>query len=217
MEQQERDRLVEIMGRIAGGDLAAVVTLYSEFGTRIVAAVRRQLRHLHVDDVAHDDLQGLVMDACFALADCAGGWDPDGGALPWVWAERRIGNVVQAFVGQHADDLGDVDRRFPDGPAARGDEPEPLALLGREDRPVCRLLADAFDAADVSERDRRLLLDYQVQHAMGDTSPALTVAPHYGMNPASVRQAVKRTKDRLRHLAGRDERYRPLADLALLA
>jgi hypothetical protein len=216
VEQHERDRLVEVMGWLAAGDRAAVVALYVEFGGRIVAVVRRQLRHLNVDAVTRDDLEGLVLDACFAVADCAGGWDAAGGAAPWTWAERRIASVVSSFVGQHADGL-DGTEHVPVPPSASGDEPEPLALLGRSDLPVCRVLEAALDEAGLSVRDRRLLLDVELQRSLGDTSPALTVAPLYDMSAVAVRQAVKRSKDRLRRLAAEDRRFEPLADLALLA
>jgi hypothetical protein len=69
---------------IVGGDLAGVITLYVEFGNRLPAAVHRELRHPGVE-----------------CADCSGAWDHDGGALPWVWAEWRVANVVRSFVGEH--------------------------------------------------------------------------------------------------------------------
>lgn len=164
MEQQERQRLTEVMRLVAGGDRAAVVALYVEFGGRVLGVVRRHLRRLGVEHVGADDLGGLVVDSCLAIADCASGWDPEGGAAPWTWAEHRIRRVVVEFVGQHADELDEA-ADVPGSPAGPRDEPEPLALLGRADLPVCRLLLDALDVARLSHRDRRLFLDYEVQRA----------------------------------------------------
>lgn len=216
MDQQEQQRLAEIMSELATGDLAGVVALYLEFGDRVTVVVRRQLRRLHADSISRDDLDGLVIDACFAIGEAAGGWHAGRGAAPWSWAERRVGNVVARFVGQHADEL-DARLELPAEPHGVASEADPLALLGRADLPICRLLTEAIDTVPLSERDRRLLFELELQAQLGDPSPAATVAQMFGMRPPAVRQAVKRAKDRLRRLAVDEERFEPLADLALLA
>lgn len=53
VEQQERERLAEVMRLVAGGDREAVVALYVEFGGRVLAVVRRH-RPRHDDDPGHD-------------------------------------------------------------------------------------------------------------------------------------------------------------------
>ena len=49
------------------------------------------------------ELDGLVMDACFALYDCAAGWKADRGAQPWTWAEKRLRALVTRFLDLHTD------------------------------------------------------------------------------------------------------------------
>lgn len=220
MEATEFQRLAEIMRRLAGGDRAAIVTLYVEFGTVLAGVVRRHLGRLGVAGVTRDDLDGLVLDACFTLADCARGWDPATGVAPWTWAERRVAALATKFVGIHTDELTPRAVQVLPAPApAPGTEGEALDLLALSlaGEPLCRLLQDAFDAASVSTRDQRLLLETRLQATLGDRAPADTVAPLFGMQPAAVRQAVKRAKDRLRRLAHDDAAFAPLAELAILS
>ena len=184
-QHHQWEQLESVMARLAEGDKAAVVTLYVEFGRVLAAVVRRHLARFGMRDVTRDDLDGLVMDACFAIADCAGAWDDRAFALPTT------------------------------RPTSFGDDD--VAPLDARREPVCRLLREAFDDAQVSERDRKLLLETQLQASLGDPSPATTVGMLFDMQPPAVRQAVKRTKDRLRRIAEAESRYAPLADLALLA
>ncbi|HEX8771163.1 MAG TPA: hypothetical protein VF711_10390 [Acidimicrobiales bacterium] len=224
MERECFERLEEVMGLMAAGDRAAVFTLYEEFGATIGAALRRQLHAIGVDRVRPDDIEGLIIDACLEIQACAGAWSPDGGALPWNWAERRLRGLVSRFIGVRADALDDerADAVEPVGVASVGnsglrdpEEVEVLAGLAAIDAD-CALLRDAL-ARVASDRDRALLLELKVQAGLGDPSPALTVAERHSMRPDAVRQAVKRTLDRLRHLARTDGRYAALGELALLA
>lgn len=203
------------MARLAEGDRAAIVTLYVEFGAPISGVLRRHLRRVGVPGIGRDELDGLVIDACFSLAECAGAWDPAAGVAPWTWADRRLGALVAGWVGIHADGLDGVELVMP--PSAPAAEADVVGLFTDLDSPLCRLLADAFDVAHVSVRDRSLLLEVRLQASLGDPSPAHTVAPVHAMRPDAVRQAVKRTRDRLRRLAHDDARFAPLADLALIA
>ena len=66
-------------------------------------------------------------------------------------------------------------------------------------------------------RYQAILLEVGVQAVLGDPSPAVTVAADRGMSPDAVRQAVSRTRRRLRHLAEDDERYAVLAELPIAA
>ncbi len=213
------ERLAVIMRLMAGGDAAAVFMLYGEFGAPIAGAVRRHLAAVGVRAAPREDIDGLVIEACLELFDCAGGWDPDGGALPWNWAERRLRTMVSRSVDRHTDPFDDEWTETPGAEcdAAGGEEPEPLEVLRRcQGVPLCDLLMDALTELG-SDRDRRLLLEMGLQRSLGDPSPALTVAPRFGMQPPAVRQAVKRMKDKLRGLARTDVRYASLADIALLA
>ena len=216
-------RLVVLMGRMAGGDGAAVFTFYEEFGDRIARTMRTQLRRLGTEYVDREDLDGLVIDGCLTLADCAAGWDPAGGAMPWVWAERRLVQVASGFVGQYADGLDD-DRSTaataaapvsPPGSAVDVDEVEVLESLAAELQEVA-LLAEALERV-TTPRNRRILLGYQLQASLGDPAPSQTLGTEHEMQPAAIRQVVKRAKDKLRTLAATDDRFSPLLDLALLA
>ena len=79
------------------------------------------------------------------------------------------------------------------------------------------LLAEAMDRGGVSIRDRELLLEYAYEKHSGNGAPAASVAPMFDMLEVSVRQAARRTRERLLRLAASEERFAPLADLPLLA
>lgn len=227
------DDLVAIMRRLAGGDEAAVVTLYERYRGPIAASVQRVAaqrgRRLGRDDVA-----GAVMDVCFEIASVAGAWSPEGGALPWVWARRRVANVVDRTLGQWTELLDEArlaalpgERATGAAPAAPAD-PAPqvaqpdgsmLDALARlaPDLASARLLAAALDAGGISTRDRELWLEYEFEKRSGNRSPAATVAPAFGMREGAVRQVVRRARRRLLGLAAGDERFAGLADLPVLA
>jgi hypothetical protein len=194
--------------------------LYKEFGGQVAGAMRRQLARLGTTDISANDLDGLTIDACLALADCAQAWRPDGGALPWNWAAQRLASVASAFVGIYAE---------PYDPAAHdgagdgqvevfGADAEDLDVLARlrSSHPTCELLAQAL-AHVATPRDQALLFGVKVQRSLGDPSPAVTLGAVWGLRPDAVRQVVRRVTDRLRRLAATDLRYAPLADLPLLA
>ena len=88
------------MAAMAAGDAAFIFTLIEHFGGYLAGAVRRIVGEMGRADVLADpgEIDGLVQDAAFFLYDHAGAWHPDGGALPWVWAERGIRNLVATAV-----------------------------------------------------------------------------------------------------------------------
>src|SRR5881392_3946488 len=104
MDAEQRRRVAEVMGAIARGDRAAVFTLVEEFEGALRAAARRAAGRLGVALSAEEERE-LAVEVALALVDVAGSWRPDGGALPWVWAERRIVVAVARHIGQHADPL----------------------------------------------------------------------------------------------------------------
>lgn len=229
-------RVVAIMAAMAGGDRAAVFALYEEFGGTIAGVVRREARRQGIELSARD-LDELVIDACFVLLDCAGGWSADGGALPWTWAFARLRTLVASRVGVHADSLdalgrdgapfepaGDWagaplrDAGVPGNAAGASADPEELPLLEAlaSWHGGSALLREALGLV-ASERDRRLVLEVRVQADLGDPAPAKTVAAEHGLRADAVRQAVKRTLDRLRALAATEPRFAPLAAIPLLA
>lgn len=220
VEREQRDqRLGKVMSAMAAGDRGATFDLYAEFGGPIRATVRRLLRRLGLDAVPQEDLDGLVIDACLELQGCADAWEPEGGALPWVWAERRLLAVVSRWVGQHADTLEDrnesIERMVASGPGVSS-EPTALELLGSIDDPTCRLLREALETV-ASVRDRTILLEVGLQRSLGDASPAVTIGPSVGLRPDAVRQVLRRVRQRLSALAASEPRYAPLVDLALLS
>jgi hypothetical protein len=218
VEKQRFERLVEVMERMAGGDRAAVITLYLEFGDHVAALLRRELRRLGLEHVEPHELDGLVLDACMAIEKSAGAWNPAGGALPWNWAAKRLAGIAQGWVGQHADPIDDHDVVAAEQLRALGDEPEGLEVLERlaPCHDGCALMEEAFDRLNVSRRDRSILIEVKIQAAEGDPSPSLTVAREHALKPDAVRQIVKRTLDRLRGLAACEPRFAGLAQLPLL-
>jgi hypothetical protein len=223
METSRRRRLEELMARLAAGDGSVACVLALEFSAPIGAAVRTHLAELGVTDVERNELDGLVVDVCLMLAEVAGAWRADGGASPWHWARHRVRTLVAGWVGQHADplddallDAGPFGAEAP--PAPPGDEPDLGAVLDRlaAQVPLVALVREGLDTV-ASARDRALLLEVGVQGALGDPSPAVTVAALHDMTPEAVRQVLCRARRRLRRLAAADERFAPLADLPLAA
>ena len=224
--RQDDGDLTGIMRRLAAGDRAAAVTLYESYGGSIAAAVRHVARQ-RPGRLDPDDVDAVVFEVCFDLAAVAGGWSPDGGALPWVWARHRVANAVDRVLGTVAEPLDDVRLGAVveiaggglgfGGPATEGPSlVDTLERLATEDDDA-DLLVDALDEGRVSARDRELLLEYAFEKHSGNASPATTVGPVFGMKEVSVRQAARRTRQRLLRLAASEERFAPLADLPLLA
>lgn len=226
MDRSGYARVTQLMDRMAGGDSAAVFCLQAEFAPQLAAALRRVLSGRGVE-LPRSEIEELVADLALELYEHAGGWRPEGGALPWVWAARRVANVVDRHLGQFTEEL-DADRfdrrgamtgcgRRADA-AGAGDEPASFAVLERiaAEEPQARLLRDALLVV-AGERDRELFLEMAVQSWMGDRSPATSVGPRLGMSPEAVRQQKCRVSRRLALLAAGDERYAALADLSLVA
>jgi hypothetical protein len=241
VERARLRELADIMGQLADGDETAAFALYERFGDKVGGTVRAVLRARGLT-LVRDEVDGLVLEACLAIAAVAAAWSPDGGALPWVYARRRIENCVDRVVGQYTVPLDDYLRAMEDGEVARGPlvraivpEPAPVddrplvealaALAGDDggrgesarDGDHCRLLHDALDRAAVSATDRELTLQYAAEQGSGNRSPATTVAAMFDLRDTAVRQRVHRSKRRLRAVAASEERFAPLADLPLLA
>jgi hypothetical protein len=226
VDGQGFDELVAIMGRLAQGDEAAVVTLYERFRGRIAGAVQ-QVASLRGMPLRPDELEGVVVEVCFELARVAGAWSPDGGALPWVWARHRVANVVDRELGQWTEPLDEQQlAQVADGATAALDRVPPHArdapmwpALERlaADHHDARLLLDALERSGSSRRDREVWLEYVCEKAVGNPAPATTVGPVFAMRESTVRQAARRVRQRVRRLATTDERYAPLAGLPVLA
>ena len=210
--------LAEVMERMAQGDGAAVVELVDRWGQRIAGAVR-SVASSRGARLSYDETQELVWDAALAVQAVAGGWSPEGGALPWVWGRHHVAAVVDRHIGQHAEPLERAEQI--DGPAAApspgAERPvlDQVRALARHHREVA-LLAEALDIV-ATPRDQVLFLETALQASLGDASPSHTVGELLGMAPAAVRQQHRRVRLRVQALAAEDERYAPLATLALVA
>lgn len=205
MDAPSWEILVRIMGQMAAGDKAAVFVLYEEFGAPIAATIRRLAGGMGTRLTA-EEVDELVLEACIALIDASPSWDPNGGALPWTWAERRLRHIVAVRIGIHADsldgrlerglDIASDDAEATVEPPARDDDPlATLTVMAETNGEVREFLLALVEVATV--RDQRIFLEVRIQSSLGDRAPADTVGRMIGMKPATVRQVVKRVTDRL--------------------
>jgi len=194
-------RLEEIMAALAAGDRAMVFALVEEFGTELAAQVRRVARD-HNRSLTSEELNDLVMDSAFVLADVASAWKPDGGALPWTWARGRVRAVVFAEIfGPYPIDPADLaveeDPEVSSPVRVTTTEPDWSGVfsdLASKDRRVAEL-ARALEG--VSARNREVFIQFRLQK-QSDPSPANTVGEMFGLTSDNVRQIVKRVRNRLR-------------------
>lgn len=223
MDSERRERLEKTMAGLADGDLAMLFALQEHFGPDIRWALTGLARRLDLRVPDRDELDGLVLDACDELAEVARWWRPEGGALPWVYGQERLANLLRRHAGPPTrpllddDDLGDGGGGVVVAPRA-DDRPAVLVLdrLVTDDaHPVLVVLREAL-ARVASERDQELALLYLQQQSEDDPSPSHTVGALLELRPDAVRQAFHRARKRLRTLAVTDGRYRPLLALPFL-
>jgi hypothetical protein len=221
VEQDWFERLTGVMSRMAGGDVAALETLYVEFGDPIRVVIRKELRRLGVTAIDPAEVDGLTLDVCGELFRRAGSWNPEHDTTPWFWARLRVRAIVSAYVGQFADPLPDAGLAEAEPvvvspPAATADD-DVLAAFERlaAKRSDVRLLHEALLRVS-RPAQQEILFEVKVQAGQGDPSPALTVARAKALRPESVRQTCKRVLDKVRRLADDDPYFAPLADLPFL-
>ena len=202
------------MARLAAGDLAFVFVLATAWRRPIERLVRTLLRETGRADLARtrDEVDGLVIDACFVIADRAGGWRP-GGAAPWLWARLAIRADVARSIGHRCVELDDRghdhdegrrherDHERDEGPSAPVEAVDYDELVARDPRFA------SFD--DVlrectSDRDRRIVVEYLQQQSAGDPSPSHTVGQMFGLTPATVRQVCSRALRKVRRVLGHE-------------
>lgn len=213
---QRRQRIADLMEAMAQDRRSALWAFIEEFGPAVAAGLRSELNRCGCRTVSRDDLDGMVQDVAIEIYGLARSWRPDGGAMPWVWAGARVREAVRAYLGPGRDELDDT----ASGETRPGPTTEPalafvLRDLAQRDS-VCALLDEALPLV-ASGRDRAVFLECAVQRALGDRSPAATVAGSLGIRADSVRQQTRRVRQRLRALADADDRFAPLAGLALVA
>ena len=200
MEMDEPAQLDVVMARLAAGDLAYAVTLERGWHGPIARLVRTLLREMGRSDLARNraEVAGLVFDACFVMAERAGGWRP-GAAPPWLWARFAIRAEIARAIGHRCVELDD--HRHDEGHPAPVDMADYDELVGRDPRFA------SFDEVlreCTSDRDRRIVVEYLQQQAGGDPSPAHTVGAMFGLEPPAVRKAFSRAMQKVRKLLGDD-------------
>lgn len=204
-------------------DPAAVVPFVQTYGDRLAGVVCATLTEFGRRDLVRDpdEVGGLVWAVAFVLADRAAAWQPDG-ALPWSWAKAAIRSQIAREIGHaradvevDAVDLDPTGLAGPAGPATAAEADLDLASLA-ERHPLLALLERALDELPCSDRQREVHLQYRFQKALGDPSPAHTVAAQLGLRPDNVRQIDHRVRGRIIALAARDERFTPLLALPWL-
>ena len=199
METDEPAQLDHVMARLADGDPAYVFTLEQGWREPIARLVRTLLCEMGRRDLAgdRDEVAGLVLDACFVIADRAGGWRP-GSAPPWRWARFAIRAEIARAIGHRCVELDDHrhEADLQTAPVYMADYDE---LVERDPRFA------SFDdvlRGCTSERDRCIVVEYLQQQAGGDPSPSHTVGLMFGLTPAAVRKVVSRAMHKLRTVLG---------------
>lgn len=193
------DEVAEVMARIVDGDREAVWDLHDLAEPALARILRAEARRIDIR-IGEDDVFDLTLDAAFDLAKLSGSWKPDG-ALPWVWARRRIAALVHDHVGTFARPLDETHLDLEERASAPGveDPREVLRSVARR-HPSARRLDQRLSAA-VSDRDADIWLGVQIEKAGGNRSPAVTVAADHHMRPEAVRKVVQRVGERLNEVA----------------
>ena len=122
----ERAAVAAVMARLAAGEQGAVWELHDLAEPALARLLRAEARRLDVA-IGADDIFDLTLDAAIELAKLARSWHPDG-ALPWVWARRRVVALVHAHIGQLGRPLDD-DHLGIAAPAPAPPAAEPRAAL----------------------------------------------------------------------------------------
>jgi hypothetical protein len=184
-----------VMFAIAAGEEHAIWDLHQLAEPSLQALVRREAARVGVHLNA-DDVFDLTLDAAMELGRMARAWNP-AGALPWVWARKRLLALVQAHLGTFTRELHDevLERAVPPTPVPME---EPVAALRRlaERHDGARALQERLEEL-VSPRDADIWLAFQVERDGGNRSPAVTIAVDHGMRPDAVRKVVQRVTERL--------------------
>ena len=198
-EEGLSERVAEVMARLAAGEQRAVWELHSLAEPWLRRMVRAEARRVDVR-LGDDDVLDLTLDAAIELGHLARAWNPEG-AMPWVWAHRRIKALVHGHIGQLGRPLDDEHLDL--------EAPPPVEEMP-EARDVLRSLATRHAGARrleerlatvASDRDAGIWLRTQIEKGVGNRSPAVTVAVEYGLRPDAVRKVNQRVAERLGQVA----------------
>lgn len=214
----DRQRVQPLMSAMAIGDAAALFPFIELFGDSLAASVKFILRRIGRPEAARrqDDLDYLVQTAALVIFDRAKSWDPDRGALPWVWANRAIQAAIVKSLGQPSLERPDIEVSAEDQAPSAHPESD-IDWYDLADRHgMVDVLLGALDHV-ATHRDSQVHLEYLAQRSLGDPSPANTVAAMFDLSPANVRQIDRRVRIKLGRLAVDDQSYAALRSLDWLA
>lgn len=215
-----KHHLTEVMAGVAGRDPWAMATFY-ELATKPVRSIVLGAFRSRNMWISADCVDDIVQDLILELVELAPSWSPDGGAAPWNWARNRLVALAFTRLGMFCDDLDQVREQ----PADTG-APQACNRAGADGWDTLVALADSHPHAalltrsllqGVTERDRRVWVDFVMEKSNGNRSPAVTVAQLHDINPVLVRKVVQRVKAKLLHLAVTDDAYVDLLSVAALA
>lgn len=193
-----RQAVGELMARIAAGDSEAVWDLHTVAEKSLSRIVRTEVRRLDLR-LHHEDVVDITLDAAIVLGKLARSWDPEG-ALPWVWARKRIVGLVHEHVGVFADELEETHLELVAPPAPEPIDDPRAALRSLALRhPSARFLDQRL--AEVSDRDAVIYLRIKMEQASGNRSPAVTVGVEHGLRPDAVRKVYQRVNHHLGEVA----------------
>jgi hypothetical protein len=194
-----RAQVAAVMARIVAGDRDATWDLHVLAEVPVRHMLRKEARRIDFR-IGDEDVFDLTIDAAIDLAKLARSWDPSG-ALPWVWARKRINRLVHDHVGQFTRELDDEHLEV-EAPPVMEAVPEPREVLRTVARrhPAARHLDEALSAS-VSERDADIWLGVQLEKGAGNRSPAVTIAAESGLRPDAVRKVCQRVSERLERVA----------------
>lgn len=194
-EEGVRATVVGVMARLAGGEQSAVWELHDLAFPALARILRAEARRIDVR-IGEEDIFDLTLDAAIDLSKLARAWQPDG-ALPWVWARRRVTALVHDHVGTFTREL-DAEHLAVEAPApvaAVAEPREALRSLARRHPSAHRL--DQRLSAVVSDRDAEIWLGVELERAAGNRSPAVTIAVEHGLRPEAVRKVAQRVRERM--------------------
>lgn len=193
-----REGIEAVMARLAAGEWQAVWDLHALAEQPLRRMLRAEARRIDIR-IGDDDLLDLTLDAAIDLGKLAPAWRPDG-ALPWVWARRRINALVHQHVGVFADELDDTHLDI-EAAATVPVVDDPRWVLRRLARRHTAALRLEEQLREVSERDADIWLLVQMEKASGNRSPAVTVGVHHDMRPDAIRKVVQRVGQHLDEVA----------------
>ncbi len=191
----DRPRLESLMTRMAEGDGTAFGEFRLEYADRLERLADHVARQ-YGTVWSSVELASVATQLALELQRSASGWRADGGSLPWVWAKRRMVSIVRAeLVAANVTDIL-VDQAEPERRDVAADD-DVLEVARRIDTDDPERASVMARLEELKERDRRVFLEFSMQQAQGDPSPSHTVAEMLELQPANVRQIVRRVRQKV--------------------